>query len=142
MKHSSDNSFLNPFLPSTTGSLAVYAMRKRIHWTCIWTRRVCPGTIQRTTRQELFIKFDIRTGKEAGCRSVTNTFLYGYTSDSRGQPVFAGRLERGCQGRMTGVTFRYPSRGAESYYVARMGTSFRPEWRVYDTGSNSSPRCL
>jgi hypothetical protein len=76
----------------------------------------------------------------ASCPVFNYTFLYGYTSDSEGNLYLLANYKKGCQGLNDGRLHSViPHEGAESYYVARIDTSFRLNGEFVIGSSSSTP---
>jgi hypothetical protein len=139
---SSDNTFFNPcFLPIHNGQLVMYAYAQTDTLDLYMDKEILSRHNPKNNHeQELFIKFDIQTGKKLDVESVTNTFLYSYTSDSEGNLYLLADYEKGCQGLNDGRLHSViPHEGAESYYVARIDTSFRLNGEFVIGSSSSTP---
>jgi hypothetical protein len=139
---SSDNTFFNPcFFPIHNGQLVMYAFAQTDTLDLYMDKEVLSRHNPKNDHnQELFIKFDIQTGKKLDVESVTNTFLYSYTSDSEGNLYLLADYEKGCQGLNDGRLHSViPHEGAESYYVARIDTSFRLNGEFVIGSSSSIP---
>ena len=139
---SSDNTFFNPcFFPIHNGQLVMYAFAQTDTLDLYMDKEVLSRHNPKNDHnQELFIKFDIQTGKKLDVESVTNTFLYSYTSDSEGNLYLLADYKKGCQGLNDGRLHSVlPHEGAESYYVARIDTSFRLNGEFVIGSSCSTP---